>query len=90
MRTSMLTILVWTAAQVVASTASACPVCDTGTGEQVRAGLFDKDFGRTLITVLLPFPILLGIVVMIHFGLPWPGARRVPERNDNSTPRKQR
>jgi hypothetical protein len=70
-------MIAWTAAQAVASTAFGCPVCDSGTGEQVRAALFDEDFGRTLIAVLLPFPILLAVVAMIHFG--WPVRRRRPE-----------
>ena len=56
-----------------ASTAIACPVCDTDTGQQVRAGILDENFGSTLVTVLLPFPILLGVVAMIHFG--WPLSR---------------
>ena len=51
----------------------ACPVCDTGTGRQVRAGVFDAEFGRTLVAVLLPFPILLAVVAVIHFG--WPPLR---------------
>ena len=71
MRASVLTILGWTAGQAVATTVSACPVCDTGTGEQVRAGIFDAEFGRTLVAVLLPFPILLAVVATIHFGLPF-------------------
>jgi hypothetical protein len=50
--------------------ARACPVCDTGTGEQVRAGIFNENFAGTLVAVLLPFPILLACVAMIHFG--WP------------------
>ena len=54
--------------------AGACPVCDTGTGRQVRAGIFDGDFGRTLLAVALPFPILLAVVAAIHFG--WPATRR--------------
>ena len=70
MRTGTL-ILAWTAVQAVASAALACPVCDTGTGEQVRAGLFDEGFGRTLIAVILPFPILLAVVATIYFGLPF-------------------
>lgn len=31
----------------------ACTVCNSGTGQQVRAGVFDADFGRTLAAVLL-------------------------------------
>ena len=48
----------------------ACPVCDSGTGQQVRSGIFDENFGDTLLAVLLPFPILLAIVLVIHFGPP--------------------
>lgn len=54
--------------------AGACPICDTGTGRQVRAGIFDDNFGRTLLAVALPFPILLAVVAAIHFG--WPATRR--------------
>ena len=75
MRASPLIIVAWTVMQALASTALACTVCDTGTGEQVRAGLFDNDFGRTLVAVLLPFPVLLAVVAMIHFGLPIPFRR---------------
>lgn len=59
-------------ATLVAGTtvATACPLCDAGTGEQVRAGILDEHFGRTLVAILLPFPILLGVVAMIHFGGP--------------------
>ena len=46
----------------------ACPVCDTGTGEAVRAGIFDGNFAVNLIALLSPFPILIGIVAVIHFG----------------------
>ena len=82
MRSNAVCAAVWIAVQsAVVSSLSACPVCDTGTGEQVRAGIMDQNFGRTLIAVLLPFPILLGVVAMIHYG--WPSARR--ERNHPSS-----
>ena len=54
--------------------AGACPICNTGTGRQVRAGIFGDDFGRTLLAVALPFPVLLAVVAAIHFG--WPVTRR--------------
>jgi len=64
-------VAAWTFALACASVpVAACPVCDTGTGEQVRAGILNEDFGRTLVAVALPFPILLGLVAAIHFG--WP------------------
>jgi hypothetical protein len=55
---------------VVAPPAAACPVCNSDTGQQVRAGLFGEDFGRNLLATALPFPILLGVVAAIHFGRP--------------------
>ena len=64
-------VVVVAAVASASTTALACPVCDTGTGEQVRAGILDGNFGRTLLGVVLPFPILLGVVALIHFGLPW-------------------
>ena len=80
MRIGLLTFVVTLAVQAaVTISASACPVCDTGTGEQVRAGIFDGNFGSTLFAILLPFPILLGIVLLIHFG--WP----LPERRTDQT-----
>lgn len=50
--------------------ASACPVCDRETGRQVRAGLFDEDFGFNLLATSLPFVVFLGIAAAIHFELP--------------------
>jgi hypothetical protein len=71
-------VIAVTAVQVVFSSAvCACPVCDTGTGEQVRAGILNGNFAATAATVLLPFPILLGVVALIHFG--WPVRRRASE-----------
>jgi hypothetical protein len=50
-----------------------CPICDTGTGEQVRAGIADDHLGPSLLAVLLPFAVTLGVTAAIHFG--FPGAR---------------
>ena len=58
------------------SALSACPVCDGETGQQVRAGIMDENFIGTIVAVLLPFPILLACVAMIHFGWPNPGLSR--------------
>jgi len=54
-----------------ASTAAACPLCESETGERVRAGIFDGDFGYHVAVTLLPFPVFLGIVYLIHAGPPW-------------------
>ncbi|GAB4452538.1 MAG: hypothetical protein OHK0029_03650 [Armatimonadaceae bacterium] len=59
----------------VAASASACPVCDTGTGDAVRAGVFNEDFGQNLWQTLLPFPIFAGVVALVYFGPP-----RLPPR----------
>ena len=68
--------------------AAACPVCDTDTGRAVRAGILGEDFGRTLVAVLLPFPILFGVVAVIHLGGPRiPGAKHGGAANDPPDPR---
>lgn len=58
-------VLVW------ASFVQACPVCNSETGCQVRAGIFNEEFGPKLFLTLLPFPVFLGIVAAIHFGFPF-------------------
>ncbi len=50
--------------------AHACTVCDSGTGRQVRAGLFDGHFLHQFTLVVLPIPVLAALVLLIHFGLP--------------------
>jgi hypothetical protein len=40
----------------------------------VRAGSFDADFGRTLLAVLLPFPLPLAVVIHVAWP-PFPGKR---------------
>jgi hypothetical protein len=78
------------AAAVVATVAAwagpapACPLCGTDTGRQVRAGIFGDDFGRNLLLTVLPFAVLLGIVALIHFGLPW--GRTAPRPADSAPP----
>jgi hypothetical protein len=53
---------------VVAGRAFACPLCTTGTGELVRAGIFDGNFVATMLGTVAPFPVLLAIVAALHFG----------------------
>lgn len=49
----------------------ACPMCHTGTGKAVRAGIFaGGDFLFNLFVVLAPFPVLALIVRWIHNGPP--------------------
>lgn len=42
-----------------------------GDGPQVRAGIFNEQFGSKLVLTLLPFPVFLGVVAAIHFGFPF-------------------
>ena len=52
------------------ASATACPVCNTDTGVQVRSGLVDANFATTLLAITLPFIILSGVAAAIHFGVP--------------------
>lgn len=48
--------------------ADACPICASETGAEVRAGIFNEDFGWNLLVTVLPFPLMLGIAAALHFG----------------------
>ena len=54
----------------------ACPLCDTTTAQQVRAGLLDQHLGVSVVGVLLPFAIVFAIVAVVHFGWPWEWRKR--------------
>ena len=56
------------AVALFAAPALGCPVCDTGTGQQVRDGILDDQFGFNLFATLVPFPILIAVAAFIHFG----------------------
>lgn len=61
------------AAMVVAACAVpalGCPVCDSDNGRQVRAGVFDEQFGWNLLKVTSPFPVLLGAVGLAYCLMP--------------------
>lgn len=51
--------------------ATACPYCETETGKQVRAGIFNDQFWSNVTLTLLPLFVLLGIVALIYFDLSW-------------------
>jgi hypothetical protein len=83
-RLTALSLLLVTGSWLFEPSAYTCPICDTGTGRQVRAGLFDGHFARNAAAILLPFPIFAGVVALLHFGPPmrrekgdkvrgWPG-----------------
>jgi hypothetical protein len=52
-----------------------CPVCDSEQGKEVRAGVFDEQFGSNLMRVLLPFPIAAGVLGTAYVLLPTPRRR---------------
>ena len=60
----------------VASPAEACPFCDSRTAEEVRAGIFNSDFGYHLAVSFAPFPVLIAALILIYY---WP-ALRLPHR----------
>ena len=69
-----------------ASAAHACAVCDSPTGQQVRAGLFNGHFLHTLLLVTAPFPVFAGVVLGLYVCIPdlpeigdGACAQRVPE-----------
>jgi hypothetical protein len=50
--------------------ASACAVCDSELGRQVRAGVFNSDFVPRVLAVLAPFPLFLVAIGLVRFALP--------------------
>ena len=63
----------------LSSSALACPFCDSSTAEQVRAGIFNSDFGYHLGVALAPFPILIAVLFLIYY---WPASRPVNRGRD--------
>lgn len=62
--------------------AMACPYCDSEVGRRVSAGIFNSDFWANTFLTLLPIPVMVLIVALIHYGLPWP-TRRDPPRQES-------
>ena len=50
--------------------AEACTVCHSRAGSLLRAGLFAGHFFPTLGLVLLPCPVLVLAILLIHFAVP--------------------
>jgi hypothetical protein len=49
--------------------AASCPFCESETGRQVRAGVFNDMFVLNVTFIALPLLVLLGIVALIHFDV---------------------
>jgi len=54
------------------ASAWACPYCQSDLGREVAARIFNQDFAWNGLLVLSPLFILLGLVLLIHYG--WPGS----------------
>lgn len=48
--------------------ASACPVCDSEVGQQVREELVDDNLPVSLAATTLPFVAVAGFVAAVHFA----------------------
>ena len=71
---------------ISSSAAEACPICDTATGQQVRAAIFGGDFLPTLFAILLPFPVLLALIALVIFAItPRPRPETGPEASHHTS-----
>lgn len=55
--------------------AQSCPLCDSDTARQVRAGLFDSRFVSNVGVTVLPFIVFAAIVALTYYSLPLPWLR---------------
>lgn len=55
---------------------SACPVCHTAVGRQVRKAILSQDFLRNVAFTLAPFPAFMAVVASIYFWFPTNGVER--------------
>jgi len=70
MRTPRSRLIASLAATALASPSIACPVCDSDTGVEVRAGLFNGEFAITAAKVVLPFPVTLALLGALAAAAP--------------------
>lgn len=64
-----------------ASPISACPVCQTDAGQRVRDGIFNNEFGGTLLAMALPFLVIAAVVGLIYSGPPWESRSHAPSND---------
>jgi hypothetical protein len=48
--------------------AAACPVCDSETGQQIRAGIAGEGLVVSIIATVLPFLVMVGVVAVVQIG----------------------
>lgn len=73
---------------LTASPAWACPYCESDIGKEVAAGIFNEDFAFNALLTLSPVPILLLIVYVMYFGMPFPkrpSKQRPADRSNSPT-----
>jgi hypothetical protein len=58
-----------TALLLGAAPASACPVCHTATGEQVRRGIFNDEILQNAAEIAAPFPLFAVAVLGVRAAL---------------------
>jgi hypothetical protein len=80
-RTALLSALLVAAPAIV----SACTVCDSDSGEQVRAGIFSDDFWSTMLAVLAPFVATLSAGTLLQFAL-FRDAKPTPPKTSAPSP----
>ena len=49
--------------------AAACTICDSEVGVEVRAGIFDGDFGLSVLATVLPVAVCAGVGAALYA---WP------------------
>lgn len=77
------TLIVILGRTLLAQTASvsACPLCSTERGAEVRAALFSTDSLSLLVATAAPFAVIISILWMLHVALQSPPASaRTPDR----------
>lgn len=79
------TMILTSMATVMASSASACPYCESDVGRDVAAGIFNDTFGLNAALTLLPIAVLMLIVWLIHSGVSWPTGLLPPACSSVST-----
>ena len=84
MRRTLLSAAAAAIAILTSTSASACPLCQSDTGQRVREGIFDNEFGGTLLAMVLPFLVISLVVGMIHGGPPQRSSLPPNVRDDRS------
>jgi hypothetical protein len=69
--------------------ANACPFCQSETADKVWTGIFNDDFGYHLFASLAPFPVLLGVLLLIYYGPPNSIYKRLGMKSPHDKPKCQ-